>query len=332
MDNLDGSDHYSKTTDEPTPSLLTIILDTHPAAWVLLSPTLPLSTALAHILVFINAHLACNNSNEVCIIAAHPHRAEFLYPSPPNTTPEPSTNGHEQGGPETSDNDDGVEGQDSANTYRPFRLIQRTLLHSLNNLLATTPPSSLQTPTVSLSGALTLALTYTNRLLTSLSATKTSTSSTSTTIDNNNPPSSTTGILNARILLVSLTGNLSAQYIPLTNAIFACSRLGIAISVAKISTSSPSPTKEEAHQPTTTTTAPQANANAEDATFLQQASDSTHGIYLPIHYPRGLLQYLMMAFLPDQATSPHLSAGIGEQGVDFRAACFCHRRVVDLGF
>ncbi|KAI4094387.1 MAG: hypothetical protein L6R37_007260 [Teloschistes peruensis] len=338
MDNLDGSDHYSKTTDEPTPSLLTIILDTHPAAWVLLSPTLPLSTALAHILVFINAHLACNNSNEVCIIAAHPHRAEFLYPSPPNTTPEPSTNGHGHGhgGAEISDNDDGGEGQDSANTYRPFRLIQRTLLQSLNHLLATTPPSSLQHPTVALSGALTLALTYTNRLLTSLSATKTSTSSTSTTIDNNNPPSSKTGILNARILLVSLTGNLSAQYIPLTNAIFACSRLGIPISVAKISTSTSSTTTtmEQAHQPTTTTTttAPQANANAEDATFLQQASDSTRGIYLPIHHPRGLLQYLMMAFLPDQATSPHLSAGIGEQGVDFRAACFCHRRVVDVGF
>ncbi|KAI4197977.1 MAG: hypothetical protein LQ350_005562 [Teloschistes chrysophthalmus] len=335
MDNLDGSDHYSKTTDEPTPSLLTIILDTHPAAWSLLSPTLPLSTALAHILVFINAHLACNNSNEVCIIAAHPHCAEFLYPSPQTTTtsPEPSTNGHGPGTTETSDKDDGGEegGQDSANTYRPFRLIQRTLLHSLTHLLATTTPSSLSTPTVALSGALTLALTYTNHLLTSLSTTKTSstTTSTSTTIDNN-PPTSTTGILNARILLISLTGNLSAQYIPLTNSIFACSRLGIPISVAKISTpssSSSSTTTTTAPTPQTTTTKAE-----EDATFLQQASDTTHGTYLPIHHPHGLLQYLMLAFLPDQSTLPHLTPGLGEQGVDFRAACFCHRRVVDVGF
>ncbi|KAL8660822.1 MAG: hypothetical protein Q9202_006196 [Teloschistes flavicans] len=333
MDNLDGSDHYSKTTDEPTPSLLTIILDTHPAAWSLLSPTLPLSTALAHILVFINAHLACNNSNEVCIIAAHPHRAEFLYPCPPTPSAAPSTNGH-TGGPEPS-NDDGSnhnnQGQDSANTYRPFRLVQRTLLRSLDRLLATTPASSsFATPTVALSGALTLALTYTNRLLTSLSTkTPSATSIEPNTLNPASNPSATAGILNARILLISLTSNLSAQYIPLTNTIFACSRLGIPISVAKISSSNTATHPQNPRKETQPTPAP---PNAEDATFLQQASDSTRGIYLPIHHPGGLLQYLMMAFLPDQSTSLHLSPGIGDQGVDFRAACFCHRRVVDVGF
>lgn len=47
--------------------------------------------------------------------------------------------------------------------------------------------------------------------------------------------------------------------------------------------------------------------------------------------PEGLLQYLMMAFLPDTTARTSLvvpSAG----GVDFRAACFCHRKVVDIGF
>ena len=47
--------------------------------------------------------------------------------------------------------------------------------------------------------------------------------------------------------------------------------------------------------------------------------------------PEGLLQYLMMAFLPDVTARTSLivpSAG----GVDFRAACFCHRKVVDIGF
>ena len=47
--------------------------------------------------------------------------------------------------------------------------------------------------------------------------------------------------------------------------------------------------------------------------------------------PRGLLQYLMMAFLPDQRSRHHLILP-SRVDVDFRAACFCHRRVVNIGF
>lgn len=47
--------------------------------------------------------------------------------------------------------------------------------------------------------------------------------------------------------------------------------------------------------------------------------------------PQGLLQYLMMAFLPDQTSRKDLIAPTQEV-VDFRAACFCHRKVVDVGF
>ncbi|KAL8699216.1 MAG: hypothetical protein Q9201_006126, partial [Fulgogasparrea decipioides] len=197
-------------------------------------------------------------------------------------------------------------GEDSANFYRPFRLIQSTLLYSLSHLFNTTSPQILRTtPTVALSGALTLALTYTNRHLAALSTSTTSSIETSTTFS---LPSSISAAnnanLNARILILSLSGHLSAQYIPLTNTIFACQRLSIPIDVAKI---------------------------AGDAVFLEQASDATKGIYLPIEHPRGLLQYLMMAFLPDQGVRGMVQSP-GGQGVDFRAACFCHRRVVDLGF
>ncbi|KAL8776204.1 MAG: hypothetical protein Q9213_008354, partial [Squamulea squamosa] len=137
----------------------------------------------------------------------------------------------------------------------------------------------------------------------------TSSSSTAT----NPTPSSTqnNSVLSSRILLISLTGSLSAQYIPLTNTIFACQRLGIPISVVKL---------------------------AGDAAFLEQASDSTRGTYLNIKHPKGLLQYLMMAFLPEPLSHGANGSGegsmlrhIGESGVDFRAACFCHRRVVEMG-
>jgi transcription initiation factor TFIIH subunit 3 len=38
-----------------------------------------------------------------------------------------------------------------------------------------------------------------------------------------------------------------------------------------------------------------------------------------------------MAFLPDQRSRKHLVLPT-RVDVDFRAACFCHRRVVDVGF
>lgn len=112
--------------------------------------------------------------------------------------------------------------------------------------------------------------------------------------------------LQSRILVLSVSSATDSahQYIPIMNAIFACQRLRIPIDVCKLSG---------------------------DAVFLQQASDATKGIYMSLDEPRGLLQYLMMAFLPDQRSRRHLVQPSGED-VDFRAACFCHRKVVDIGF
>ncbi|KAL2044242.1 hypothetical protein N7G274_002947 [Stereocaulon virgatum] len=307
MNAVDGSDHYSKTSDEPPPSLLTIILDTNPNAWALLSPTLPLSAAIANLLVFINAHLAFNNANKVAIIASHTQRAEFLYPLPAHEI-SPHINGSNthNGDVEMADGDEPTVAEetstDDANHYRPFRQIQSTLLTSLSTLLKTTSPTSL-TPTTSIAGALTLALTYINRC--TLNASTTSPNPTTTTpSDNALNPDTAPPPLHPRILILSVSGDLAHQYIPIMNTIFACQRLSIPIDIAKISG---------------------------DTVFLQQASDATHGTYIKLEHPRGLLQYLMMGFLPDQSCRGFLVAPTAV-GVDFRAACFCHRRVVDVGF
>jgi transcription initiation factor TFIIH subunit 3 len=119
-------------------------------------------------------------------------------------------------------------------------------------------------------------------------------------VDTNETP---TG-LQSRILVVSVSGDLAHQYIPIMNTTFAAQRLRIPIDILKL---------------------------AGDTVFLQQASDATKGIYMQLRSPRGLLQYLMMAFLPDQTSRKQLIAPTQEV-VDFRAACFCHRRVVDVGF
>ena len=289
---------------EPPPSLLTIILDTNPFAWDDLLPTLPLSTAVANLQVFINSHLAFNNANKVAVIASHCQRAEFLYPPPPKS----SLSTQPQNGHPDSDNESDVSMEDvpnaqttpldsDANQYRPFRSVQTALLDSLSTLLESTPPSTL-TPTTALAGALTLALTYINKQQTLLTSTTTSTTTAPSSSDTTPPP------LVSRIFILSVSGDLALQYIPIMNTIFACQRLTIPIDILKLAGS--------------------------DA-FLQQASEATNGTYIKALHPAGLLQYLMMAFLPDQTARKSLVSPT-QVGVDFRAACFCHRKVVDVGY
>jgi len=339
---------------EPPPSLLTIVLDTNPHAWSFLSQTLTLSQAVANILVFINAHLAFNNANKVAVIASHTQRAEFLYPppypppstsngasrnapsnsngsdiemadAPPSTSHQklhlngpraPPTNGgsNGSGAPPPLTHSNTTSPSDDANIYRPFHLISTALYASLSTLMRTTPPSTLSTPTTALAGALTLALSYINKQTTLLSPSTTSIPS--TTLNASAPA------LTSRILVISVSTASPTQYIPFMNTIFAAQRMGVPIDILSL---------------------------AGSASFLQQASDATNGTYVSLpppipspattnpsttHTPplaHGLLPTLLLAFLPDATARTHLIAPT-QASVDFRAACFCHRKVVDIGF
>ncbi|KAL1967931.1 hypothetical protein VTN77DRAFT_2348 [Rasamsonia byssochlamydoides] len=320
MNAVDASEHYDAGAKELAPSLLAIVLDTNPHAWALLEKDLPFSKALANILVFINAHLACNYANEVAVVASHSQRAAWLYPS----------HRQQNGGPGSVDADGDIEmnghadgGVDSrsaaqANKYRPFRVVEEQVTRNVRELLASTNASDVSSTTSTMmAGALTLVLSHINRRTISwadahgsnledsaaaTSATLVPGASTNTTSAANN---TFTG-LQSRILIISVSSSTDSahQYIPIMNSIFACQRLHIPIDVCKLSG---------------------------DAVFLQQASDATRGVYMSLTEPRGLLQYLMMAFLPDQRSRRHLVLP-SRVDVDFRAACFCHRRVVNIGF
>ena len=325
---------------------MTIILDTNPHAWALLSPSLPLTSATANILVFINAHLAINHANRVAVIASHNSCARFLYPTP--TLPSNVTQAHGQGqGPgengvahqdaDMTDVDETSVKEPDANKYRPFAMVERAITTNLVALISSTTPSDIASPSTHLSGALTLALSYISKqTLTAPSATNVSSSADATTTagafnigsaDGTTGPS-TTGLL-SRIMIISVSGGLAQQYIPVMNSIFACQRLGVPIDILALNRYS-------------------------EAEFLEQAADATGGVYIDLGGQRenketgqangngqkkrqatkvaGLLQTLMMAFLPDQSARKWL-VGAGEsEGVDFRAACFCHGRVVDLGW
>ncbi|KEQ85473.1 transcription factor Tfb4 [Aureobasidium pullulans EXF-150] len=302
MNAVDASSHEEVAETSEAPALLTIILDTNPHAWGLLSSTLPLSTLIANLLVYINAHLAINNSNQVAVVASHSDSARFLYP----------TTHDDLHVPQNEVNDI----QNDANKYRPFAQLEKALTTNLRALLSTTTPEHLKASTSTmLSGALTLALTYIAKATLNApgragdggyDATNTAGTFTTSTADGTSQPSHTG--LQSRILILSVSGDIADQYIPIMNSIFACQRLAIPIDILTLS----------------------AHSNAE---FLQQAADATGGVYMALgNKVAGLLQVLMMAYLPDATARNNLVKAGEAEGVDFRAACFCHRNIVDLGY
>lgn len=295
-------------TAEP-PSLLTVILDTNPHAWNLISSSLPLSKALANLLVFINAHLAINPANRIGVLASHVDRVEWLYPTARSQL---DTNG-------TSGQDEQSNPTDDANKYRPFARVEHAISMNLQRLIKSTSASSIEgAVNTQIAGALTRALAFISKQVSSGSATGSSQAT-----FNYSDPSAMAGsndaigqqaanqqrTLSPRILLITLSPDAPDQYIPVMNSIFAAQRLSIPLDILPLTPS--------------------------NKTFLQQAADATQGIYLPVTTPTahaGLLQYLMFAYLPDLSARHHLISPGNDSNVDFRAACFCHRRIVDLGF
>ncbi|KAF1989284.1 transcription factor Tfb4 [Aulographum hederae CBS 113979] len=352
MDAIDGNEHIELTRSAPPPSLLTIILDTNPHAWNLLSPVLSLHAAVANIQIFINAHLAINHANRVAVLASHHDRATWLYPTP---NAHGKNHPHDSAQSNGSTNEDSDEDEDvtaNANKYRPFAVVEAALLANLEGLFDSTTEDSLsEHKTTQIAGALTTALSYTAKQILLASPTATlevssggnSNAVSSVLPDGNSAHAQATGVgepdteLTSRILIVSVSGDLASQYIPVMNAIFAAQRLRIPIDVLKL---------------------------AGDTVFLQQACDATGGIYMnpsgdktnqksedvemtdigdgnghangapPSHLqgnPQGLLQYLMLAYLPDPFICRMLIPPT-TSFVDFRSACFCHRRVIDIGY
>ncbi len=242
MNHIDGSSHYEVEATGQTPSLLTLIIDTNPRAWAALEDTIPFSKAVANILVFVNAHLAFGNDNQVAILAAHSNRTVWLYPRPPT-----SRNAKEATDQEGDVNMGGVEGANgqprnhhvegtaasSANKYPQFAAIESSILSSLRALMTETSDSGLPSTTL-VAGALTTALSYIHKTSLAYAPPKQST-------DPANPSTaaSTTSnqaaTLHARILVISVSDSEPAQYIATMNAVFAASHAQIPISTLSLS-------------------------------------------------------------------------------------------------
>ena len=110
--------------------------------------------------------------------------------------------------------------------------------------------------------------------------------------------------LKSRIFVLQASPDCPQQYMDIMNCIFAAQKASVPIDSCMID---------------------------HDSGFLQQASDITSGQYLRVTQPAGLLEYLMWVFLPDQKARKSLEMPPPSH-VDYRAACFCHRQLVDVGF
>jgi hypothetical protein len=69
----------------------------------------------------------------------------------------------------------------------------------------------------------------------------------------------------------------------------------------------------------------------QDSSLMQQASSLTNGLYFKIPNMNGILNYLLWLFLPDVETRKMLVYPPKTE-VDFRAACFCHHKLIDIGY
>lgn len=239
------------------------------------------------------------------MIASHSNKTVFLYPTPSAARPgNGATNGDIDMNGDGEDGVHPVEG--NPNKYRSFAVIENAILRNFAKLLDETTEDHLSaTPTTLIGGALSVALAHINKqtILHAPTAASADALSLASLADAENSHVDRIP-LTSRILIISVSGDLANQYIPVMNSVFAAQRKQIPIDILKL---------------------------AGDTVLLQQASDATKGVYVKPERPEGLLQYLMMAYLPDKTARRSLvlpSAG----GVDFRAACFCHRKVIDIGF
>ncbi|XP_010159847.1 PREDICTED: general transcription factor IIH subunit 3 [Eurypyga helias] len=110
--------------------------------------------------------------------------------------------------------------------------------------------------------------------------------------------------IKSRILVIKAAEDSALQYMNFMNVIFAAQKQSILIDACVLDS---------------------------DSGLLQQACDITGGLYLKVPHMPSLLQYLLWVFLPDQEQRSQLVLPPPVH-VDYRAACFCHRNLIEIGY
>ncbi|KAJ3803271.1 TFIIH subunit Tfb4/p34 [Lentinula aff. detonsa] len=260
-------------------SHLSVVVDLSPSQWHLSSLHQPypldLGSFVSQLLAFLNAHIASRHENSLAVFGAFPGKSVLLYSSanPPAETP-------------SSD----------ANSFPSFKMVDSTMMHNIVQQLENlNQDSAVEEVPSALVGALTKSLCYINRLTLEFNA------STANATEGLEPLT----LSDPRILILSVSPDQTASYIPVMNSIFSAQKLKVTIDACQI--------------------------YGPETVFLQQAAHLTGGSYIYLERRDALLQYLTMTFLPPPSVRHTISVPTQDK-IDFRAACFCHKNIVDVGF
>ncbi|PWN32981.1 transcription factor Tfb4 [Meira miltonrushii] len=191
-----------------------------------------------------------------------------------------------------------------ANTYQPFKIIDDAVMSGVQTALQDGKQDVERPPSHGIVSSLAQCLCHINRIGQLTSA--------ASGIEEDPKSSSAGAKANAgrgyksRILVISASPDSSSQYVAMMNCIFGAQKKGVTVDVCKI-------------------------LGGQDSVFLQQASHLTKGTYYRLDLVEGLLQTLMTTFLASPAIRDQMRLPSNDD-VDFRAACFCHGRVVDVGY
>ncbi|GME93626.1 unnamed protein product [Ambrosiozyma monospora] len=232
----------------------------------------------------LNAHLALNSGNKVALYTANSYTqgAQLVYPLPKHSIEQ-----QQQQSNNSTKKSYQFKHIESHGMSRQFKLLDEAILSQLDSVMKEMPLhlSELKDQEKikgTLTGAISMALAYINRLQQSIS-----------------------NLSKARILVISLSDDPTIPYISIMNAIFAAQKMKIPIDTLKLN---------------------------QDSTFLQQASDSTNGIYIKLSSLSGLLQYLCTTLFIDPMLRGTVVVLPTTSNVDFRASCFMTNKVVDIGY
>lgn len=257
----------TRNSVEELPSLLSVVLDINPVRWFELRNQVELSLVVKSICIMLNSHLLLHSSNRVAVLVANDFysKKEGARIIYPSLTPDV---------PET---------RFSANMHRKFKTLDEIIAAKLSHILerqakaVEQPKAALNT----ISQLFSMALSYINKI-----------------------SKSSDQVLNSRILVVSISDDLTLPYISTMNCIFAAQKMHTPIDVVKLG--SPS-------------------------VFLQQAADATNGVYQLIRHPKGLVQYLTSAFFIDPSLRSVLILPTDSK-IDFRASCFVTNKIINVGY
>lgn len=351
----------SKSTGVRTsPDFLVLVLDINPLAWTRQSESLDkgkykqvssdvaLEDALAAIMIFLNAHMAMQHENGLAIYAAAgTGTAQLLY-STASFSAKATGTGVVNSAASTSAQ------KPDANTYQHFKLVDDHLeqgiratcksmfdrakkaqeaVHASADSEAVKHATLSRSINVGIVSALSQAPCHLNRLGLSdatdaantgngIAATAQTRAGGANTAQGagGSVGAGSIGSFKSRILILSVTQDASTQYIPMMNCIFAAQKKGITIDVCKLF--------------------------GKDTVFLQQASYLTSGTYFRLaddedqsksdtasatDMRSSLVQTLLTTYLPSRSMRGVMNLPSLEK-IDFRAACFCHRKIVDIGY